>query len=96
MVNAHVGTRLKELATSKLRSLLYYCNWNKIIPQYTKCNFIVINGVNDDMLPLSFGDAFIDNCDSISLLGSHLTQTGNTHKETIFKLHKILQFPPLK
>ena len=32
----------KELATSKLRSLLYYCNLDKIIPQYTKCNFIVI------------------------------------------------------
>ena len=61
----------KELATSKLRSLLYYCNLDKIIPQYTKCNFIVINDDNDDMLPLSFGDAFIDNCDSI------LTQTGN-------------------
>ena len=75
----------KELATSKLRSLLYYCNFNKIIPQYTKCNFVVINGDNNDMLPLSFGDAFIDNCDSIPLLGSDLTQTGNIKDD--MKLH---------
>ena len=49
----------KGRATSKLRCLLYYCNLNKTIPQYTKCNFIVIDGGNDDTLPLSFGDAFL-------------------------------------
>ena len=32
----------RERAVSKLSDLLKYCNMNSIIPQYTKCEFMVI------------------------------------------------------
>ena len=87
----------RELAISKLRSLLYYCNLNKIITQYTKCNFIVINGEKEDKLPLPFGNA----CEQHRL---HFTawkflianwddQRGEniTHTETVLQLREVLQ-----
>ena len=42
----------RALATSKLRDLLRYCKINCIIPQYSKCQFIAINGGSDDKDPL--------------------------------------------
>ena len=67
-------TRAK--ATAKLKSLLFYCNLNKIIPQYSKCVFTVINGDDADKMDLPFGNRVISNEDYISLLGSHLTKVG--------------------
>ena len=64
-------------AVSKLRSMLSYCLINKIIPQYTKCNFIVINGSTRDKIPLTFGEGLVENVTHLTLLGSHLAQTGN-------------------
>ena len=67
----------RDLAVSKLRTLLQYCNINCIVPQYTKCEFMVINGNKKDKEPMEFGNRFINNTDSITLLGSHLSQSGN-------------------
>ena len=58
---------------NKLRSLLCYCNQNCIIPQYTKCEFMVTNGSDADHEPISFGAENLKSVEHILLLGSHLT-----------------------
>ena len=60
-------------AINKLRTLLQYCSLNKIIPQFTKCEFLAINGTPSDREPLPFGDSFLSYVLHILLLGSHLT-----------------------
>ena len=42
--NAKMLAHTRKRAVSKLSDLLKYCNMNSIIPQYTKCEFMVING----------------------------------------------------
>ena len=64
----------REDAISKLKSMLAYCGLNKIIPQFVKCEFLVVNGSDEDRAPLPFGDTFLLNVEHILLLGSHLTQ----------------------
>ena len=61
------------MTISKLKSLLQYCSLNKIIPQYTKCEFLVVNGTDTDKLPLPFGEYELPNVHHILLLGSHLS-----------------------
>ena len=46
---------------SKVRSLLAYCNLKKLIPQYKKCCYIVINGTKNDRSSLEFGHKYIEN-----------------------------------
>ena len=67
----------RDLAVSKLGSLLQYCNINYIVPQYTKCEFMVINGGKEDKEPINFGSRDIKHANHITLLGSHLSQTGS-------------------
>ena len=58
---------------------------NAIIPQYTKCEFTVINGDELDTEPLTFGKRLLEYVRYITLLGSHITGLG-TLKEDL-KLH---------
>ena len=58
----------REKAIAKLHCLLVYCNMNKILPQYSKCGFVVINGRDND-----FGNACISTKKHVSLLGSHIS-----------------------
>ena len=67
----------RMLAVSKLRSLLQYCGINCIVPQYQKCEFIVIYGRKCDKLPMEFGEKTINHAQSVTLLGSHLSCSGN-------------------
>ena len=67
----------RNLAVSKLGSLLQYCNINCIVPQYTKCEFMVINGNTEDKKPIEFGSRYISHTESLTLLGSNLSQSGN-------------------
>ena len=64
-------------AVNKLRSLLSYCSINCIIPQYTKCEYIVINGNKNDKKPMEFGEKTINHVEHITLLGSHLSCSGS-------------------
>ena len=75
----------RSLATKKLQSLLEFCNVNAIIPQYTKCEFTVINGDENDAEPLTFGDRLLKYVGHITLLGSHLTGKGTLFED--LKLH---------
>ena len=67
----------REDAISKLKAMLKYCDLNKIIPQFTKCEFLVANGTDEDRQPLPFGSTFLDNVDNILLLGSFLTHNAS-------------------
>ena len=75
----------RTLAVRKLRDLLHYCRLNCIIPQYSKCQFIVINGKDDDKEPLPLGEKFLKIAPHLELLGSHLSATGLLAED--LKLH---------
>ena len=75
-------------AISKLRSMLSYCNLNCIIPQFTKCEFLVVNGDEEDMKPLSFGDTDLQNVPHLLLLGSHLTASASLVEEAQLHMEK--------
>ena len=84
MIHADDATLIavnRTSAISKLRSLLAYCNLNKIIPQYKKCCYIVINGTKNDRSSLEFGHKYIENCNHIVLLGSHLSQSARLNDD---------------
>ncbi len=68
----------REMSISKLCTLATYCLLNHIIPQVTKCKFIVINGTDGDKEPLPFGDSLLklDNVDHLEILGSHISELG--------------------
>ena len=81
----------RDLAISKLRSLLQYCKINAIIPQYTKCEFIVINGTLNDCDPLPFGEKkLLKNVQYTGLLGSHLSSKGTVAED--LKLHMVERY----
>ena len=81
----------REKAVCKFRSLLTYCNRNFIIPQYSKCEFIVINGKDDDKVPLPFGNKVLNHADYITILGSHLSSEGQLKED--LQLHMLKRFP---
>ena len=54
-----------------------YCDLNEIIPQFTKCEFLVANGTEEDRAPLPFGNTSLDNVEYILLLGSYLTHNAS-------------------
>ena len=67
----------RTLAIEKIRSLFRYCSENCIVPQYTKCEFITINGTLKDKEPLEFGEnRTISHVLDVGLLGSHLSCSG--------------------
>ena len=75
----------REIAINKLRSMLYYCGINHIIPQFSKCEFLVVNGTVFDRTPLPFGNNTLENVSHITLLGSHLSSIASLKEE--MKLH---------
>ena len=81
----------REEAIRKLKSPLQYCKSNKIIPQYTKCEFVAVNGTEADREPLPFGEAFLQHASHIVLLGSHLTNTGSVAED--LQLHMKKRHP---
>ena len=69
----------------KLQTLSEYCGLNYIIPQFIKCMFIVINGSEEDKMPLPFGDSMLKHVDHLEILGSHITE--NVSLEDELELH---------
>ena len=68
----------RENAVAKLRTLFDYCYKNYIVPQIDKCEFLVINGNNRiDTIPLPFGGSTLKHVNNITLLGSHISASGN-------------------
>ena len=81
----------RERAQSKLNGLLTYCNLNYIIPQYKKCEFIVINGIDNDKVSLAFGNKNLKHTEHMTILGSHLYSNG--HLKDDLELHMKKRFP---
>ena len=67
----------REGSIQKLCTLDSYCKANYILPQITKCKFIVVNGTDGDSDPLPFGDSLLANVNYLEILGSHLSHTGS-------------------
>ena len=82
-------TRYKAIA--KLKTLLAYCNRKKIILQYTKCIFTVINGEESDRVRLPFGETTISSNDHIELLGSYINETGSVKID--LDRHYVKRYP---
>ena len=63
-------------AEMKIKTLISYCNQNFIKLQFTKCEFIVINGDGNDKEDLKTSFGSINNKTSITILGCKLFETG--------------------
>ena len=77
-------------AIQKLQSMLEYCKLNHILCQFSKCEFLVVNGDSGDTVPLPFGNDSLRNVNHILLLGSHLSSTASVKEE--LELHMSKRF----
>ena len=81
----------RALAVLKLKHLLSFCKINNIKLEASKSQFIVINGEENDYLPLPTDLGVINNYKYLSLIGSHLSASGlisddlKLHFESRFK-----------
>ena len=66
----------RSLAISKVKHLIAYCRRNSIILEPTKSQFVVINGTDVDHTDIKIDDVLISHCSYLSLLGSHLSESG--------------------
>jgi hypothetical protein len=80
----------RDIAIKKLKTLLQYCRTNHIIPQYSKCEFIVVNGSESDNEPLPLGDRVLGSVGHLDLLGSHLSASGKLAED--LKLHMAVRY----
>ena len=81
----------REDAIRKLKCMLSYCNENLIIPQYDKCEFIVINSTENDREKIPFGDRLLSHKEHIGILGSHLSFSGDLKDD--LQLHMLKRYP---
>ena len=79
---------LRDSAKKKLQTLSEYCSENFIVPQFTKCMFIVVNGSHEDKTPLPFSSSLLENVDYLEILGSHLVQSGSLTQELDLHMNK--------
>ena len=78
----------RDCAIKKLQTLSEYCSHNCIVPQFTKCMFIVINGSQEDKISLPFGNSLLKNVSYLEILGSHLVQSGSLIEELELHMNK--------
>ena len=74
--DANILASTRDMLVSKIRSMIHYCNINKIVLQLTKCKFLVINGSENDNESIQIDVGQIDCVSSVMILGSPLTDTG--------------------
>ena len=86
--DATILARDRATAIDKLKSMLDYCKLNHIICQFSKCEFMVVNGKNGDDEPLPFGSEWLRNVGHILLLGSHLTSIASVKEELALHMSK--------
>ena len=86
--DATIIASTREIAVNKLKSMMQYCEINCIIPQYSKCEFIVINGNDSDKMALPFGDSSMENVNHIVLLGSHLSSNASLKEEIMLHMRR--------
>ena len=81
--DATIIASTREIAIDKLRSMLYYCAINCIIPQ-----FLVVNGSEIDREPLPLGKNSLSNVNHIILLGSYLPSKASLKEEMMLHMQK--------
>ena len=62
----------RKLMRSKIKTLVSYCNTNKISLEFSKCEFMVVNGEAVDKAEIVLEYGKIKNVEFISLLGSQI------------------------
>ena len=62
----------RKLMRSKIKTLVSYCNTNKISLEFSKCEFMVVNGEAIDKAEIVLEYGKIKNVEFISLLGSQI------------------------
>ena len=85
--DANILASTRDIAIRKLVTLLEYCGLNCIIPQYKKCEFIVINGDEKDREPLPFGSKVLKHVSHLETLGSHLSASGKLIEDLKLHMH---------
>ena len=88
--DANILASTRDIAIRKLVTLLEYCGLNCIIPQYKKCEFIVINGDEKDTEPLPFGSKILKHVSHLETLGSHLSASGKLAED--LRLHMLARY----
>ena len=81
----------RSLAISKMKHLISYCSRNSIKLEPSKSNFIVINGTQEDQIGLKVNDVLIGHSSYLSLLGSHLSESGRLKEDIDHHLKKRFQ-----
>ena len=79
--DANILSPTRELMVSKIRSMVRYCDTNKIILQLSKCNFFVINGSAEDKDTVMLDVGPINCVNEVMILGTPLTDTGMGQKD---------------
>ena len=89
----------RSIAAQKLKHLVSYCRINSMKLEPSKSHFIVVNGTAEDMVNFNLSGVTISYKDYLSLLGSHLSSSGNLmddltlHMRERFKVtHKFFNF----
>ena len=81
----------REAAEAKLKTMLHYCALNHISLQMSKCEFIVINGNDEDKKDFSFPTGSVKHVSYVTLLGSQLAESGNIKDD--LKFHMKNRYP---
>ena len=81
----------REAAEAKLRTMLQYCALNHISLQISKCEFIVINGDEEDKKDFSLPGGSVKHVTFVTLLGSQLAESGNIKDD--LKFHMKNRYP---
>ena len=79
---------LRDSAILKLLTLSESCSLNCILPQFTICMFIMINGSSEDQNLLPFGNYLLKNTSQLEILGSHISQSSSLVDELEIHMKK--------
>ena len=88
--DANILSTSRQSLIAKVRSMMKYCNMNKILLQLSKCRFMVINGSIEDKQKIELDVGDICACTDVLILGSHLVETGLLKDD--LKMHLDLRF----
>ena len=89
--DANILSSSRDLLIQKIRSMLKYCQLNKIKLQLSKCMYIVINGTEANKQKISLGDdGDLPSTSDVLILGTPISETGNIQKD--LNMHLELRF----
>ena len=81
----------RQQADSKIKTLLSYCSKNHISLQLNKCEFIVINGDENDKRDFVLPYGVVKHVDYVTLLGSQLAESGNLEDDLNYHMKNRYQ-----